>query len=796
MLKKTIVSVVLLALLLAACGPEATPTPEPTAVPVTEVPATEAPPTEEPATATPVPPTATPEPAVFTAPTGDVILTVTGDLASPNVDDTCQFDAALFDQYAIEQTLDDPWMGDGLTYRGLTLDTIWELCGASPDEAATLVASDGFAGEIAAADLMEWPIMLAYQVDGVDLMEETGGPVKLVYPAEARDTYSDDQWMWWVVEVVVGEVPEAEALSAPTGDVILTVSGDLAAPNVDDTCQFDADLFDQYATEQTLDDPWMGDGLAYRGLTLATIVELCGGSADAETISLVASDGFAGEIATADLMEWPIMLAYQVDGIDLMEETGGPVKLVYPAEARETYSDDQWMWWVEQMVIGEAAVEALPAPTGDVILTVSGDLAAPNVDDTCQFDADLFDQYATEQTLDDPWMGDGLAYRGLTLATIVELCGGSADAETISLVASDGFAGEIATADLMEWPIMLAYQVDGIDLMEETGGPVKLVYPAEARETYSDDQWMWWVEQMVIGEAAVEALPAPTGDVILTVTGLLAAPNVDDTCQFDADLFDQYATEQTLDDPWMGDGLTYRGLTLATIVELCGGSADVERATLIANDGFVGEIATEDLMEWPIMLAYQVDGVDLMEETGGPVKLVYPAEARETYSDDQWMWWVELMTIGDVPAAGALPAPTGDVILTVSGDLAAPNVDDTCQFDADLFDQYATEQTLDDPWMGDGLVYRGLTLDTIMELCGGSADVETISLVASDGFANDIAAADLMEWPIMLAYQVDGIDLMEETGGPVKLVYPAEARETYSDDQWMWWVEQMVIGAE
>jgi len=298
-------------------------------------------------------PTATPEPATgLAAPTGDVILTVTGDLETPNVGDECQFDADLFDEYAIEQTLDDPWMGDGLEYRGLLLSDIWELCGGSNDAtAATLVANDGMELDIAKADLEAWDIMLAYQVGGEDLIDDIGGPVKVVYPAEAGDVYGDDTWMWWVVEVRIGTPPEVESLPAPTGDVILTVTGDLETPNVGDECQFDADLFDQYAITQDLDDPWMGEGLDYRGLTLARIWELCGAADDAEVATLVAKDGMTIEVAAADLQEWPIMVAYQVNGEDLIDDVGGPVKVVYPAEAADTYDDDTWMWWLAEIQI-------------------------------------------------------------------------------------------------------------------------------------------------------------------------------------------------------------------------------------------------------------------------------------------------------------------------------------------------------------------------------------------------------------------------------------------------------------
>jgi hypothetical protein len=138
------------------------------------------------------------------APAGDVILRVTGDIANHNADDECQFDAALIEQNAVDQTIDDPWMGDGLEYRGALLSKVWELCGGSGEATGvTLVAKDGMTVEIAREDLEQWPIMLAYQVGGADLVDEAGGPVKLVFPAEARETYADEQWMWWVVEVKV-----------------------------------------------------------------------------------------------------------------------------------------------------------------------------------------------------------------------------------------------------------------------------------------------------------------------------------------------------------------------------------------------------------------------------------------------------------------------------------------------------------------------------------------------------------------------------------------------------------------
>ena len=89
-------------------------------------------------------------------------------------------------------------------YRGILLSDTWELCGGSADATvATMVAKDGIELDIAKKDLEAWPIMVAYQVDGENLIDDLGGPVKLVFPADARETYADDQWMWWLVEVKI-----------------------------------------------------------------------------------------------------------------------------------------------------------------------------------------------------------------------------------------------------------------------------------------------------------------------------------------------------------------------------------------------------------------------------------------------------------------------------------------------------------------------------------------------------------------------------------------------------------------
>ncbi len=68
---------------------------------------------------------------------------------------------------------------------------------------SALIATDGKAFDISIADAQKYDIMLAHWVDGALLTEENGGPVKVAYSDDAKATYADEQWAWWVVGVTV-----------------------------------------------------------------------------------------------------------------------------------------------------------------------------------------------------------------------------------------------------------------------------------------------------------------------------------------------------------------------------------------------------------------------------------------------------------------------------------------------------------------------------------------------------------------------------------------------------------------
>jgi hypothetical protein len=146
---------------------------------------------------------------------------------------------------------------------------------------------------------------------------------------------------------------------------------------------------------------------------------------------------------------------------------------------------------IVSMLIGCAKKEE-PAVLGPALLTISGKLDNPNSGDKYVVDQAYLDAKSVEVKMDDPWMGDGIAYKGILVRDLLKDMGVKG-ATTIKVVATDGKGLDINIADAEKWDIMLAHWADGKLLDEETGGPVKIVFPADARTVYTDEQWMWWL---------------------------------------------------------------------------------------------------------------------------------------------------------------------------------------------------------------------------------------------------------------------------------------------------------------
>ena len=120
---------------------------------------------------------------------------------------------------------------------------------------------------------------------------------------------------------------QAAELAAPTGPVVLTVSGAIGVRNSGDTAVFDIAALEALPkTEIRTSTPWTGVS-TFEGVSLADLLAAVG--ATGATIKATALNDYTVEIPAADATLGAI-IAYRVDGKQLSVRDKGPLWIVYP----------------------------------------------------------------------------------------------------------------------------------------------------------------------------------------------------------------------------------------------------------------------------------------------------------------------------------------------------------------------------------------------------------------------------------------------------------------------------------
>jgi len=155
--------------------------------------------------------------------------------------------------------------------------------------------------------------------------------------------------------ILVTSVPlSAEELDMPTQTVVLTVSGDIAATNVDDTAQFDVDMLmslDPVTIKTTT--IWTEGEQTFEGVALKTLLERL--DVTTGTILATAINDYTVEIPVADAVDGGPIVAYLLDGDTMSVRDKGPLWIVYPYDASADYRSEviysRSIWQLDRLEI-------------------------------------------------------------------------------------------------------------------------------------------------------------------------------------------------------------------------------------------------------------------------------------------------------------------------------------------------------------------------------------------------------------------------------------------------------------
>lgn len=146
-----------------------------------------------------------------------------------------------------------------------------------------------------------------------------------------------------------------------------------------------------------------------------------------------------------------------------------------------------------------------------------------------------------------------------------------------------------------------------------------------------------------------------------------------------------------------------------------------------------------------------------------------------TLSRRSWMAGAFLLAMAASQSAQALEAPTGKVVLTLSGKVADTNDAKQAKLDMAMIRKLPqisfTTQT---PWDPKPVKFTGPRLKDVLALVKGSGT--SLVAVALNDYKITIPMSDVDEHGVLLAHQMDDADIPVRTKGPLFIVYPFDSK--------------------
>lgn len=146
--------------------------------------------------------------------------------------------------------------------------------------------------------------------------------------------------------------------------------------------------------------------------------------------------------------------------------------------------------------------EPLPAPTGPILLTISGDIATTNTDEgTAQFDLEMLQAIGqTDIDTETIWTDGPHRFTGVSLKALLARVG--ATGADIKASAINDYTVKIPVSDAVQNGPIVAYAFDGKPMSRREKGPLWVIYPYSSSSDYRSEviysRSIWQLDRMSI----------------------------------------------------------------------------------------------------------------------------------------------------------------------------------------------------------------------------------------------------------------------------------------------------------
>lgn len=157
---------------------------------------------------------------------------------------------------------------------------------------------------------------------------------------------------------------------------------------------------------------------------------------------------------------------------------------------------------------------------------------------------------------------------------------------------------------------------------------------------------------------------------------------------------------------------------------------------------------------------------------------------------------VVLQLVGSPASAGDLPAPTGDVILTVSGNIANTNGNGRARFDRAMLESLGTTVLETSTYWTDNVVrFDGVLARRVVAAVGGKGKIAIAT--ALNDYKIEIPLSDFSRYDVLLALKMNGEYMRVRDKGPIWIVYPVDQHPELDNElirnRWIWQLSKLEI---
>ncbi|MFP4137857.1 MAG: molybdopterin-dependent oxidoreductase [Halomonas sp.] len=123
-----------------------------------------------------------------------------------------------------------------------------------------------------------------------------------------------------------------------------------------------------------------------------------------------------------------------------------------------------------------AVADALPAPEGEVLLRVDGDIRHPNVGEAAHFDRDMLRELSPREICTrTPWHRERGRFEGPLLRDVLSAAG--VESDSVEVQALNDYRARIPVDELDRYDVILAMRHNGEPLPIREFGPLFVLYP-------------------------------------------------------------------------------------------------------------------------------------------------------------------------------------------------------------------------------------------------------------------------------------------------------------------------------